>query len=74
MLFKTRYGIHTFGMKYPIDIVILDNQNRVAVLKKAMEQNRIFLWNIKYETVLELPAGTIEKTKTQILDIVAIRE
>ena len=69
MLLKTRFGIHTLDMHYPIDVVILDKQNRVVKLKENLKPNRTFLWNFKYETVLELPFGTIKKTKTEIGDI-----
>lgn len=61
--FQTRWGIHTFGMKYPIDIVILDKQNTVVALKKNVKPNRIFLWNPRYKQVVELPAGTIQEQK-----------
>jgi uncharacterized protein len=71
LLLKTRFGIHTFGMKYTIDILILDKQNCVAVMKKNLKPNRIFIWNIIYETVLELPEDTIQKTKTEIGDIIS---
>jgi len=70
MLLTTRFGIHTFGMRYPIDILILDKQNRVAALKENLKPNRIFVWNFRYETILELPTGTIEKTKTETGDII----
>jgi uncharacterized protein len=68
MLLKTRYGIHTFGMQYSIDVLILDKQNCVAALKENLKPNRIFTWNTKCETVLELPVGAINRTKTQIRD------
>lgn len=72
MVFKTHFGIHTFGMKYHIDVVILDKKNKVATLKKNMKPNRIFVWNIIYETVLEFPAGVINKTKTKIGDVILL--
>lgn len=60
--FTTRWGIHTFGVLFPIDVVVLDNNFRVAVMK-VLKPNRIFFWNPKYSHVLELPAGSIrEKT------------
>ncbi len=68
MLFKTRFGIHTFGMRYAIDVLILDKQNRVVTMKKNLQPNRIFLWNPNYEIVLELPDGTINQTKTCLSD------
>jgi hypothetical protein len=61
--FKTRWGIHTFFMKFPIDVVVLDRQSRVVVLRKNLKPNRIFMWNPVYEEVLELPVGTILRLK-----------
>ncbi len=61
IIFETRFGIHTFGLKLPIDVLILDNQKKVAVLKESLSPNRIFLWSPRYKIVLELPTGTIKK-------------
>lgn len=61
LLLKTHWGIHTFGMKYPIDVVILNNSHTIVALQPNLPPNRIFLWNPTYETVLELPAGFIQK-------------
>lgn len=57
LFFQTRFGIHTFGMHYPIDVAILDDKQNVVAMKTSLQPNRIFLWNIKYKNVLELPAG-----------------
>jgi uncharacterized membrane protein (UPF0127 family) len=68
MLLKTHFGIHTFGMKYPIDIIILNSQNQIVALKKNLWPNSIYVWDIQYSTVLELPNGVIQKSKTQLQD------
>jgi uncharacterized membrane protein (UPF0127 family) len=68
MLLKTHFGIHTFAMRYTTDVLILDKQNTVVVIKENLKPNRIFLWNFKHETILELPPGTIKKTKTTLQD------
>lgn len=68
MLLNTRFGIHTFGMKYAIDVLILDNTNHIISWKKNMKPNRIFIWNPKFKTVLENPSGMIEKNKIHIGD------
>ena len=60
LLLRTRWGIHTFGMKYPIDVVILDSSYTVKILKKNLLPYQIFMWNPKYSYVLELPAQTIQ--------------
>ena len=61
LMLKTRFGIHTFGLKFPIDVLILNNENKVASIKKNLKPNRIFLWNPMHDKVLELPSGTIQK-------------
>jgi uncharacterized membrane protein (UPF0127 family) len=66
MIFQTRFGIHTFFMKYPIDVLVLDQQNTVVAIKKSLKPNRIFVWNPKYEIIIELPTGSIEKTSTKV--------
>lgn len=68
LMLKTRFGIHTFGVKFPIDILILDKENKVAVMKKNLKPNRIFLWNPKYDKVIELPSGDISKRAIKIKD------
>ena len=62
LLFNTRFGIHTFFLKDPIDIVILNNQGQVIKLKKNLEPNRLFFWNPKHSTVIELKNSTIAKS------------
>lgn len=63
VIFNTRFGIHTFGMRFPIDAVILNKNNEVVSYKKNLVPNRVFVWNPKYEKVLELPKGFISKNK-----------
>ncbi len=73
IMLRTRFGIHTFGLKFPIDIVILDKNNRVVKLKKSLKPNRIFLWNPFYDRILELPEGTIEKKEIKAYDFLDLK-
>ncbi len=57
MLFNTRFGIHTFFMKNPISIAVLDKNYKVVKVKCNLKPNRIFIWNPKYSKVLELPTN-----------------
>jgi uncharacterized protein len=66
LLIKTHFGIHTFGVKFPIDVLILDNENKIVSIRENLKPNRIFLWNPKYEKVLELPQGIIKKKRIRI--------
>lgn len=63
VFFQTRFGIHTFGMRYPIDIVIIDRYHTVKIVKKNLVPNRIFVWNPFFDYVLELPEGTVASKK-----------
>lgn len=56
-------GIHTFGMKFPIDVVFLDRRCKVLKIRPSMPRSRmsICFWA---HSVLELPAGTLAATGT----------
>lgn len=73
LFFKTRWGIHTFGMKFPIDCVIFDDNFRVRALAENLRPDRFFFWNPKYKGVLELPTGVISKTGTKIGDMLEFK-
>lgn len=64
--FTTRWGIHTFGLKFPIDVLILDKNFRVVILKPNLQPNRIFYWNPQHFRVLELPDGEIKKKRIKL--------
>ena len=50
-------GIHTFGMKFAIDVVFLDRKKKVMKVRPDMGRRRISLCLLAH-SVLELPAGT----------------
>lgn len=65
LLLRTHFGIHTFGMQYPLDVLILDSKNQIVKLKENLVPNRFFIWNPRFNTVVELPAGTIRGKRLQ---------
>lgn len=71
--FTTRWGIHTFGVLSPIDVLILDDENRVVKLRNNLFPNRLFFWNPKYERVIELPGDTIRKEKIAVGNQVSLK-
>ncbi len=66
-------SIHSFGMRFEFDALFLDGDNKVNGLYKHFRRNRIsgIFW--KARGVLELPAGTIERTGTEVGDEVELR-
>lgn len=72
LLLKTRWGIHTIGLKRPIDVLILDDMFTVVKRKERLLPNRVYFWPPKYSLVLELPDGYIQKHSVQKGDKVDI--
>jgi len=56
-------GVHTVGMKFPIDVLFLDKKRKVVKIRAAMPRWRMAgcLWA---HSVLELPSGTAAATRT----------
>jgi uncharacterized protein len=68
MFLRTRWGIHTFGVRFPIDVIVFDDANVVRAMRASLKPFRFFFWNPQWENVLELPAGTIVATHTEVGD------
>jgi uncharacterized membrane protein (UPF0127 family) len=56
-------GVHTFGMKFPIDVIFLSKKKQVLKICHVMVKRRI-AFNLLAHSVLELPAGTLAETGT----------
>jgi len=56
-------GVHTFGMKFPIDVIFLSKKKHVLKVRPDMVKSRI-AFSFRSYSVLELPAGTAAKTGT----------
>jgi uncharacterized membrane protein (UPF0127 family) len=56
-------GVHTFFMKFTIDVVFLNKKREVVKIRSHMGKRRIAL-TFKAHSVLELPAGTLDETGT----------
>jgi uncharacterized membrane protein (UPF0127 family) len=60
-------GVHTFGMKFTIDVIYLNKKRVVLKLRPNMVKRRISFC-LSAHSVVELPAGTIGKSGTQVGD------
>jgi len=61
-------GVHTVGMRFPIDVIFLDRNNRVIDLVSGLKPKRISHWRAGAHSVLELPRGAIQKSSTEVGD------
>lgn len=60
-------AIHTFGMKFPIDVAFVDRERRVRKVRIDMGRRRVAACLLA-AGVLELPAGQLAATKTEAGD------
>lgn len=59
-------SIHTIGMKFAFDVVLIDRDYRVVGLREGIRPFRIVLPHPRTHSVLELPANTISRTQTEV--------
>lgn len=60
-------GVHCFGMKFDIDVLFLSKKRQVLKLRPRMGR-RAISFCLRAHSVLELPAGAIAATATQVGD------
>jgi len=72
LLIKPCMSIHTFFMRFPIDIIFLNKRNKVIALIKNLKPNRLTRLYPSAASVLELPAGTLNTTDTRVGDDIEI--
>ena len=68
LILKGEKSIHSFFMRFPIDVVYADRTWQVVHLDPAMMPNRIGPFVLRAAYVLEMPAGVIQTTGTAIGD------
>ena len=56
-------AVHTFGMKFPIDVAFLSRKRKILKVRKEMPRRR-FAICIRAHSVLELPAGVLAASGT----------
>ncbi len=72
LLLDRCYGVHTFFMRFPIDVLFLDKDYRVIRAVRALPPWRTCA--VKQSMyVLELPAGQIEHSQTTAGDQIQLR-
>jgi uncharacterized protein len=61
-------AIHTFGMRFPIDVAFLDRRLRVKRIYHHLRPFRLTRFVCGAQSVLELPSGSLASTGTTVGD------
>jgi uncharacterized protein len=66
------HGVHTFAMRFPIDVIYLDGAKVIVHIEKQLKPWRVAPVRMKAESVLELPENTLQETGTAVGDEIEI--
>ena len=72
-------GVHTFAMKFPIDIIYLGKRRKEDKLFKVLKlRNRMVKSRLSFcltaSSVVELPAGMIDSSGTLVDDLIELEK
>jgi uncharacterized protein len=67
------HGVHTWGMRFALDLIYLDSSNKVVHLEENVKPWRFAPIRMDTATVLELPWHTIWNTGTKLGDDIELR-
>ncbi len=71
LLIKDCKSIHTYFMKEPIDVLLLDKDNRILFINRNVKKNKILIYHTKKKSnILELPNNkSINLKVNDIIDL-----
>src|SRR5579859_1174069 len=61
-------SIHTIGMMFSFDLVMIDKDFRVVSVTEMLKPFRVLLPKMRAESVIELPAHAIFRSRTEVGD------
>lgn len=64
-------AVHTFGMRFPIDLVYLDRKNRVVKTRSHVEPGRLSAC-LSAHSVVELPSGIVRSKAIERGDLLEL--
>lgn len=67
------HGVHTLGMRFPIDVLYLDADHVVLHVQQSLRPWRFAPIRLQAASVLELPPATLQSTGTQVGDRIEIQ-
>jgi uncharacterized membrane protein (UPF0127 family) len=72
LLLRPCKGIHTFGMRFPIDVLFLDRNNCVIAVVNNIRPNHMTRLYLQASSAIEITAGTLAFTATKTGDQIEI--
>ena len=73
LIIKPCNSIHTFFMKFDIDVIFVNKKNKIIAIYENVPKNKILPIHLTSCYVIELPAGTSERKNIKKEDVIEIR-
>ena len=73
LLIEPCNSVHCLFMSIPIDVIYVDKQNQVVALNPEMKPWRFGKIHRNSRYVIEVPAGVIARTHTQVGDVLVVK-
>jgi len=58
-------GVHMWGMRYPLDVLLVDGEGRVVAAYRELQPGKRTKMHRRARHAIELPTGTIDRTGTR---------
>lgn len=71
LLFKGASSLHTFFMRFPIDIIYTDRKGKVLKAAAEVKPFKLVAAPLRAYYAIELPAGAIARSETRVGDVLA---
>ncbi len=72
IILKPCNSVHTFFMRFPIDILFISKDYRVVKTIHKLIPNRATFIYWRSKMVIELPSGTLNLTNTRVGDLIQL--
>lgn len=70
LLLKRCGSVHTFGMRFAIDVVFLNRRQRIVAIHHGVPRRRVLL-HLRAAQTLEMPAGVARRHRLAVGDCLA---
>lgn len=70
LLLEPCRAVHMYGMTYPLDVAFLDEDGVVIALYRELAPGARSHWHGSARYALEIPAGTLASTATEVGDVI----
>lgn len=74
LVFPRCRQVHTFGMRFAIDVLFLDKDNVAVRAYRGLAPGRLTAWVRRARMVVELPSGALEAASLEVGDTVTFEQ